>query len=449
MAGDGRPLVGAVVRLEGNRFVAPVCQYVSMAITAGSSPQADDNAPVGRATAQQDFRRLWLAQGLSFAGSGMTLAAGPLLMTTLTSNPLLIGGAAGAQQLPVLLFGLFGGALVDRREARRLIVSTDLVRGLLMVLLSVGVFAGVVAGGRGVVAVYATVFLLGMGECIVRPAGLALLPSIVAPDRLAGANARLHTTFIVGGNLVAPPAGALLFSLARPLPFAADAVSFVVGSLLLLRLAARGAPAAASTGSFRRDVTVGLRWLMNHPRLRILALCMLVMNITLGGVIATLVIYAQRRLHITGPGYGLLLACVAAGSIGGSLVAGRLRRVVGPGRLLAIGLVVETSTHLGLALVTVPLAAAAVLVVFGVHDGIWGVVTTTARQQLIPEDMRGRVQAAYLTFSVGGHAVGGFLGGALVALGGPTGPLWFAFGVMSLLCLVAVPVVWRSDWPRD
>jgi len=62
------------------------------------------------------------------------------------------------------------------------------------------------------------------------------------------------------------------------------------------------------------------------------------------------------------------------------------------------------------------------------------------------DGMRGRVQSAYLTFSVGGHAVGGFLGGAL---GGPTGPLGSAFGLMSLLCLLAGPFLWRADWPRD
>ncbi len=263
--------------------------------------------------------------------------------------------------------------------------------------------------------------------------------SVATPGDHGQRNGPIHTSHL----------GALLFALARPLPFAADAVSFVVGALLLLGLPSSGAPAARTPGSFRGDITAGLRWLLRHPRLRTLALCMVVMNVTLGGVMATLVIYAGRRLGITGAGYGGLLACVAVGSVAGSLIAGRLRRAVGPDRLLAVGLVVETATHLSLALVSVPVAAAVVLVVFGVHDGIWGIVTTTARQQLIPEDMRGRVQSAYLTFSVGGHAVGAFLGGALVARGGPTGPLWFGFAVMSLLCLLAGPFLWRADWPSD
>lgn len=112
----------------------------------------------------------------------------------------------------------------------------------------------------------------------------------------------------MGGLLVAPPVGALLFSVARPLPFAADALSFVVGALLLGRLPAGAAPKAGLSDSFRDDVTAGLRWLLGHPRLRTLALCMVVMNITLGGVIATLVIYAARRLGTTGVGYGGLLA---------------------------------------------------------------------------------------------------------------------------------------------
>ena len=78
------------------------------------------------------FLRFWASDALSSAGDGFTLVAAPLLLVTLTDNPVLIGAAGFAAQLPWLLFGLHSGSVVDHSDGRRLIMRVDAARAVLM-----------------------------------------------------------------------------------------------------------------------------------------------------------------------------------------------------------------------------------------------------------------------------------------------------------------------------
>jgi MFS family permease len=83
-----------------------------------------------------DFRRLWTANAVSNLGDGVTLVAGPLLVASLTADPTAIAAAVLAQQLPWLLFSLVSGALVDRLDRRRLIVTVNLARAVVLAALA-------------------------------------------------------------------------------------------------------------------------------------------------------------------------------------------------------------------------------------------------------------------------------------------------------------------------
>jgi predicted MFS family arabinose efflux permease len=171
--------------------------------------------------------------------------------------------------------------------------------------------------------------------------------------------------------------------------------------------------------------------------------CLCLMNVTLVGAFAILVLYARERLGLTEVGFGLLLAATAVGGIAGTVVAARLQRRFGVALLLRAGLVIETCTHLSLALTRTPWVAIATMVVFGAHASLWGVMTVSWRQRVVPDALRGRVNSGYFLFSVGGAALGA-LGGGLLARGlGITAPFWFAFGGMAVLTAVA----WRRFRP--
>ena len=254
------------------------------------------------------FGRLWAAAAVSNVGDGVALAAGPLLLASLTSDPALVAGAMFVQQLPWLLFALPAGVYVDRLDRRHLIVSVNLVRAAV-----VGGLAVAVATGTATVAlVYAALFVVGAMETLADNASTALLPAVVPADQLPRANARLMGVQLVGNHLLAPPLGAALFVAAAALPFGLNAATFLVAAVLLATLRGRFRPVSDQPHRpLRHDIATGMRALLGHPVLRMLAVCLCLMNVTLVGAFAILVLYARERLGLSEVGFGLLLAASA------------------------------------------------------------------------------------------------------------------------------------------
>jgi len=237
----------------------------------------------------------------------------------------------------------------------------------------------------------------------------------------------------VGADLVGPPLGAYLFVLAAGLPFAFDAATFVVGAALIASIRRRRAthPVPDRT-RLRQEISEGIRWLLAHPGLRMLAVAICVMNITLGSVLAILVLYVRERLGLGALGYGVLLACGAAGGVIGTVIVKRLLAWFGASLLLRVGLIIECANHVSLALTRRPWVAALTLVIFGVHGGVWNVVTVTLRQKVVPEQLLGRVNSVYNTFSFGGFALGSLVGGLLASGFGLTAPFWVAAAAVAV-----------------
>ncbi|MCP3803373.1 MFS transporter [Allokutzneria sp. A3M-2-11 16] len=392
----------------------------------------------------KNYAKLWAANTVTNIGDGVSIAAGPLLVAAITDNPALVGGAVFCQQLPWLLFSLVSGVYVDRLDRRKLVVLVNLLRGALMGLLALFVATGTVT----IPLLYAVLFLLGVGETLADNASLALLPGVVRPDQLDRANARMTAATIAGGNLAGPPLGAYLFVIAAAVPFGFDAATFVIAALLVWRVRlpapVREESAGRSNSSVRSEIAEGVRWLWGQPVLRLLAQSILLMNLSLSGVMAIMVFFARERLGLGEIGYGLLLTASALGALLGTALIGALRRRFTPASLLHVGLLIETATHLVLALTRSPLVAGATLVVFGVHTAVWGVLIVALRQRLVPEHLRGRVNSVYFLFSIGGSALGALLGGWIAYGWGVTTPFWLACGLMAVVTVLTWRPLTRS-----
>ena len=184
----------------------------------------------------------------------------------------------------------------------------------------------------------------------------------------------------------------------------------------------------------------GIRWLVAHPPMRTLALTIFTFNITYGAAWSVLVLYAGDRLGMDEVGFGLLTTAVAVGGAVGLLSYGRLERRFSLADIMRVGLLIETCTHLVLALTTSPAIALATLVVFGAHAFVWGTTSTVVRQRAVPDELLGRVTGVYRVAIVGGLVVGTPIGGLLASAYGITAPFWFAFAGSALL----VAVLWRQ-----
>jgi predicted MFS family arabinose efflux permease len=153
-----------------------------------------------------------------------------------------------------------------------------------------------------------------------------------------------------------------------------------------------------------------------------------------------LVLYATQRLGLGEVGFGLVATVSAIGGITGTVAYGWITRRVSLGDLMRIGLVVETLTHLALALTSSPAVALPVFFVFGAHAFVWGTTSITVRQRAVPQPLQGRVGSVNMVGVFGGLVVGSGIGGVLAQHGGVTAPFWFAFAGSALF----VVLIWRS-----
>ncbi len=387
-------------------------------------------APLGA-----DFRRLWTSSTVANLGDGITMVAGPLLVASITTNPAAVAGAVFAQQLPWLLFALISGAWAARLDRRRLVVAVNLFRAAALAALATAVLTGAAA----VPLILAVFFLLGTGETLADSAASAFVPAIVPPDRRPRANALMSASFTVVNQFAAKPVGAWLFALATAVPFAVNAVTFALSAALIAGLRSVPPPATDRPPTrMRTDIAEGVRWLLRHRLLRTLALTMAVGNLVFCAAFAVFVLYAADRLALTGVGYGVLLTAFAVGGLLGTIVAPRLIRRCGPPTLLRAGLLTEVALHATLATTREPAVAAAMIVVFGVHTTVWGVIVTTIRQRDVPPALYGRITSVYALLDLGGAALGSLLGGA-VAL---------AYGIVATYATaaVAMAVVAAAAW---
>jgi MFS family permease len=382
------------------------------------------------------FRWLLAATVINNAGDGVAIAAGPLLVASLTRDPFLVSMALLSEYLPVLLFGVIGGAAADRFDRRRMVVVVNLGRAAVLVVL----VATIVGGTVSIALVLIVLFILGTAETFADSASSTLLPSVVAREDLGIANARMQGAFLLLNQLVAPPIGAFLFAAGMALPFAANAAAFALGAVLVSRVVTSVNPERGERTSFGADMVEGIRWLVAHPPMRTLALTIFTFNVTYGAAWSVLVLYAGERLGMNAVGFGLLTTAVAVGGVVGIVSYGRLERRFSLADIMRVGLVIETGTHLSLALTTSPVVALGTLVVFGAHAFVWGTTSTVVRQRAVPNELLGRVTGVYRVAIVGGLVIGTPIGGLLASTFGITAPFWFGFVGSALL----VAILWRQ-----
>ncbi|MEV6819401.1 MFS transporter [Nocardiopsis dassonvillei] len=392
-----------------------------------------------------DFTRLWSASAITNLGDGALLAAGPLLVASLSPSAVAVSAAVMVQQLPKLLFALFVGALVDRLPRRAVLVAANLARAVVLGALALTVLTGEVH----LVLFYGALFVMGVGESLADTAYGAVLVHVVGRESLGRANARLALTFSLNNQLLGPPLGALAFAVLWALPFAFDALAFALAGLLIARIAQVRAPAPEAEENERATlwarITRGLAFVWRTPGLRTLCGCILVMNLTGVGAFAIWVLYAREHLGLSETGFGLFIAAGAVGGIVGSRVYGWLEPRVGRGWLLRVGLLVEAATYAALALTTDGVVAGVVMGLFGVHTVVWGIAATTVRQRVTPDHLLGRVGSIYMVADLGGAALGALAGGFLAEYVGLLVPFWIAAGAVGLLAVVAWPSLGRTE----
>ena len=341
------------------------------------------------------------------AGHGGTAALG----TTLAAY-----GVTRAAAMPA------GGFLCDRLGARRVLLTVDALRAVLIGVLALQVTL------RPPALVTLALFsaLAGAGQGVFVPGSYALMPAVAPVDRLQRANAAL-TGALQAGSLAGPLIGAVLVTRAGPAAaFALDAATFAISALTLAALRPVAAtPPGHQTAPKLRAV------LAATPALPIMLIVVLAGNLASGGLFAVaLPVFAHQRF---GPaGYGLLLAALAAGAVGGTTLAARIRArrpAVTAGRLF----LAQTA-----ALVLFPLAgltgAAFAAMGFGLANAVGELIIVTALQRSFPPAVLGRIMGLVMLASAGAFPISVALTTAVVHSTGAAA----AFPLAGALTAVAI-----------
>ncbi len=383
------------------------------------------------------YWRLWAAAGISNIGDGVFVIALPLLASRITDQPSLIALVATFFSIPWLLFSVPIGALIDRFDRRRVLITADLFRGALV-------------GGLALIAAFADVrlwmlwilaFGLGLGEVFFDNGSQAILPSVVDDRQLERANGLLYASEVAGSTFVGMPIGSALFGFAIWLPFGADAASFVVAAILAASLRGSFRPLPVSnttdTAGLMSEMREGIYWLARHHVLRNLTLGVALINLALAATQATFVLFAIEELDISRNWFGPLVAIIGAGSLVAGIVGGRIVSKVGRRFAMLVAGIAPVLTSLAIGVFPVAWWVIAMTTVQALTITIWSIVAVTLRQQLVPSHLFGRVNSVYRWISTGVMPIGALVGGVTAEWFGLRAPYFAAAAIL----LIAYTVV--------
>lgn len=377
----------------------------------------------------RNFRLLWVGEAISLLGDQFYLIALPWLVLQLTGDALAVGAVLALAGVPRALFMLVGGALTDRFSPRAVMLASNLLRMVLVALLSVLVIGGLIQ----LWMLYLLALAFGVIDAFFFPAQSAIVPRLVGKEQLQAANAVIQGTMQM--SLFAGPvlAGTLIVLLGNGqggqdldgigLAFAIDALTFLA-SAVTLWMVRDGGPAgvpedAGEDESLLPAIAAGLRAVWNDAALRAFFLLIAVSNFLVNGpIIVGIPVLADTRFAEGAAAFGIIMSAYGGGSLMGTLLAGLLPRP--PGRVMGVILgAIWSGLGLGvlaLGLISTTPMAAVTAFAMGVANGYVVILFVTWLQRRTSEDMLGRMMSLLMLASVGLLPVSNILTGALVGL---------------------------------
>ena len=362
----------------------------------------------------RDFALYWVGQCVSQTGTFIEMTATTYLLYAITGSPLLLGLGGLARAVPILALALFGGALADRVDRKRLLMFTQISQVVTSLVLGTLVVTGTIQFWH----IYLIGFVNATLSAFDAPARNSWYPSLIPRADFQNA-VTLNSVILRLATLLGPAiAGVLIATVGPASPFFINAASYfaLIGALLLIRTR-HLAPGGPRT-SISSAIGGGLRFAMRTAVLPLIFATEAILSL-FGHNSALVTIFARDVLNVGPEGLGLLLSSVGAGAIVGTFVligTGELRRkgaiMIGAGILYAAALLAfSVSTSFALSI--------GVLFVLGFADAFWGAMRNTIIQLTATDAFRGRITSLVTFTSRGLTNAGQIETGAIVAAAGP------------------------------
>lgn len=390
----------------------------------------DDEAAHRPLARNRDFRLLWVGQALSVFGSRTASIAYPLLVLSLTDSAAKAGIVGFAAWLPVLLFGLPAGALVDRVDRKRLMVVCDSGRAIAVATIPLALAVGALSFSQIVAVAFVERTLATFFEPAETGAIRNLVPERQLGEAIARNESREYAAFLLG-----PPAGGALFTLGRALPFLVDALSYIASavSLLFIRRPLQQERDPQRSRLLLGEIVEGLRHAWREPFLRTAAFVSGGANFVTNGVGLASIIVAEQTLDSSGGEIGLMLSFAGVGGLAGSLAAPRLQTWLSPRQVIATGTYAWTALIPAMLFAPNAYLLGAILGVALATAPPWNAVIGAYRIALTPDRLQGRVQSATSLVTQGAIAFGNLAAGLLLSAVGREATFGVFAGTMALV----------------
>lgn len=378
---------------------------------------------------QTFFAVLWVATIIGNTGSFIRDVASAWIMTDLSSSPAAVALVQAAATLPIFLLAIPAGVLSDILDRRKLLIAVQ----FLLASVSICLMLLSLAGLQSVTSLVALTFLGGIGAALMGPTWQAIVPELVEKKDLKNAVA-LNSLGINIARAVGPALGGLILaSLGAAVTYGVDVITyvFVICALLWWRrpVAAQDVLAERFPGAFR----AGLRYARASRELHVVLMRAFVFFALASSVWALLPLVARSLLGGGAGFYGILLGAVGLGAIAGAIIMPKLREHLSADGLLLLAALVTAAVMAFLSFAPPQWAAVAALLALG---AAWITALTTLNgvaQAILPNWVRGRSLAVYLTVFNGAMTVGSLGWGAVATLiGVPFTLLTGAAGLVAL-----------------
>lgn len=383
------------------------------------------------------FRRFFIGRAVSGLGGQIAIVAVMYQVWETTHSPFWSGSVALAQLVPMLVVGLWGGAVADRADRRSILMVTTIVQIVLALLLTAqALWLG--TSPSSLAPVLVLVALMAAARSVAAPAGMGVIPRLLPTDQVA-AGLALNRLSFQGSMLVGPALGGLIIGYAGlEVAYAVDSLSFVAGLLGVVGLP-HLAPVTRTNGG---GVLEGLRFAATQPVVRGVLLVDLAATV-LAMPVSLFPLINEERFGGDPRTLGLFLTAIAVGGVAASLMSGSFTRRSRPG-LITIGAAAVWGASLGaVGLATSAWLCLVLLAIAGAADSVSVVTRGTLIQIAVPDDLRGRTAAVEMIVGAGGPEVGNLRGGGVAELTSGSFAL-VSGGIACLLALAAVGATSRQ-----
>ena len=402
--------------------------------------------PAGALWSHPDFIKLWAGQSISEVGSQVSQLAIPWLAAVgLHASPIEFSLLGVLGFLPFILFALPAGVWVDRLRRRQILIVGDASRAALLTLIPILWATGLLQIWHLLVLQ----FVIGVFTVFFDVAYQSYLPALIEREHLVDGNSKLQLTVSiaqVGGPSLA---GGLIAAITAPYAIVADAVSFVVSSVFMVRMRHRENLPRRDEGvphpKMWPQVKEGLAWVLGNRYLRAIAGCTGTSNFFGQVLFAIFLLYGVRVLHLSSVELGVVFAVGSVGSIIGALLANRMQKRLGVGpAIVAYAIVFSCAGVLfPLAPRSFPLPfLMAGLALFGFASVAYNITQVSLRQAITPERLQGRMNAAMRWIVWGTIPLGTLTGGAIGEAVGLRAAMWVGAigGIPVFLWVLLSPV---------